>query len=287
METDLASPLVVYHGNCPDGFGAALAAHLVLGDRAEYLPGTFAPEEALPPAQGRDVYILDYSYPRAAMDQLAAQASSLTLLDHHATAADNLLGWKPVCCGKVHLVMDKSGAVLAWEHFHPNVPVPRLFLHIQDRDLWTWQLPDSAAFLAWLDQQPRTFQAWTRILRMTEAEYAQAVQTGLALVADFDANCQQLAQAGQPIWLAGIPGRQVSASREFVSHVGQLLAEQSGTFGLVWFEENGMACCSLRSVKNSGFNVEQLARRFGGGGHKAAAGFKLPMPVFRETLGAS
>lgn len=32
------SPLVLYHGrNCPDGFGAALAAWLYYGDSAEYL----------------------------------------------------------------------------------------------------------------------------------------------------------------------------------------------------------------------------------------------------------
>ena len=31
-------PLVIYHANCTDGFGAAFAAWLKLGDEAEYLP---------------------------------------------------------------------------------------------------------------------------------------------------------------------------------------------------------------------------------------------------------
>lgn len=279
-----SSPLVVYHGNCPDGFGAALAAYLVFGDAADYVQGTYSPGEGLPQADGRDLFILDYAYPRAEMEQLAAQAASLTLLDHHVTSAKNLSGWTPVCCGKVHLVMDKSGAVLAWEHFHPGVPVPQLLAHIQDRDLWTWRMPKSAAFLAWLDRQPRTFQHWARFLRMTDAEYAQAVREGQILLDAFKTDCEQLARTSAPICLAGVPGRQVSAGRDFVSHVGHLLAEQSGTFGLVWFEENGLACCSLRAVKDSDFDVEQLARQFGGGGHKTASGFKLPMPEFRKLL---
>ena len=38
-------PLVIYHDHCTDGFGAAFAAWLKLGDDADYLPmayGRFA-----------------------------------------------------------------------------------------------------------------------------------------------------------------------------------------------------------------------------------------------------
>ena len=31
-------PLVIYHANCADGFGAAFAAWRKLGDEAEYVP---------------------------------------------------------------------------------------------------------------------------------------------------------------------------------------------------------------------------------------------------------
>ena len=33
-----AKTAVIYHASCPDGFGAAWAAHCVLGQRAQYLP---------------------------------------------------------------------------------------------------------------------------------------------------------------------------------------------------------------------------------------------------------
>ena len=59
-------PLILYHGRrCPDGFGAAMAARLFYGDRAEYLGldhGDTKTVEDLPPLAGRAVYILDFSF---------------------------------------------------------------------------------------------------------------------------------------------------------------------------------------------------------------------------------
>lgn len=47
----------------------------------------------------------------------------------------------------------------------------------------------------------------------------------------------------------------------------------------VFFKENaeGLLRCSLRSKGN--INVSQIAQKYGGGGHKTAAGFKSPYPV--------
>lgn len=44
----------------------------------------------------------------------------------------------------IGLNMDRSGAAIAWEHFH-NDEMPDLIRYIEDRDLWRWELPDSEA----------------------------------------------------------------------------------------------------------------------------------------------
>jgi nanoRNase/pAp phosphatase (c-di-AMP/oligoRNAs hydrolase) len=64
------------------------------------------------------------------------------------------------------------------------------------------------------------------------------------------------------------------------SDVGHELANQSGTFGLCWTlsKEGLTAQCSLRS--NGDYDVSAIAKAFGGGGHKNAAGFEVPL----ETL---
>ena len=71
-------------------------------------------------------------------ERLAARAGSTRVLDHHATAAEDLAGLPFVT-----IDLDRSGAVLAWEHFHPGRPVPLLLRYVQDRDLWRWALPRS------------------------------------------------------------------------------------------------------------------------------------------------
>lgn len=155
-------PLIVFHKNCMDGSASALAAYLKFGDEAEYRPaqyGDAAPtDEAV---RGRDMYILDFSYPRAELVRMAhAQEfdsnevqpgqNRFIVLDHHKTAQADLAGL-PFCT----FDMNKSGAVLAWEHFNtpfcdgyvdPNgmmPPLPELFAYVQDRDLWRWELPHS------------------------------------------------------------------------------------------------------------------------------------------------
>src|SRR5512145_2838648 len=107
----MPAPLVIYHADCVDGFTAAWSAWRALGEAAEYLPthhGTVPPD-----AQGREVYLLDFAYPRAECLALARSASNLLVLDHHKTALEEL-GDQPFA----RLDMHQSGAGLAWRHFH-------------------------------------------------------------------------------------------------------------------------------------------------------------------------
>lgn len=148
----MARPLVVYHRSCMDGAAAALAAWLRFGDEAEYRPASYGdPAPTDDEVRGRDVYVLDFSYPRAELVRIAAACDSeplleaplgrLRVIDHHKTAQSDLAGL-PFCT----FDMDKSGAVLAWEHFTDGggiLHTPELFRYVQDRDLWRWELPHS------------------------------------------------------------------------------------------------------------------------------------------------
>jgi len=71
----------------------------------------------------------------------------------------------------------------------------------------------------------------------------------------------------------------------FASELGNRLAEQSGSFGLVWqVGADGEAKVSLRAAGK--VDVARIAAGYGGGGHPNAAGFRLPLSRFmREILG--
>src|SRR5207237_3014797 len=58
-----------------------------------------------------------------------------------------------------HFDMERSGAVITWEHLHQSPP-PELLRYIQDRDLWRWELPHAREVLAALDSYAMDFQVW-------------------------------------------------------------------------------------------------------------------------------
>ena len=133
--------LVIYHANCPDGFGAAWAAWKLLGDRAQYLPASYG--DPIPNVAGKNVAILDFSYSRYDIKKMIEKANSLIVLDHHKTAQENLAG-----IPEAQLDMSRSGAIVSWQFFHGSEDPPIFLRYIEDRDLWRFELEDSKAVSA-------------------------------------------------------------------------------------------------------------------------------------------
>src|SRR5271169_5753810 len=82
-------PLVIYHADCIDGLTAAWVARRSLHD-ADLHPASHG--SSPPDMTGRDVYMLDFAYPRPVMEVIARQVQTLVLLDHHKTAATDSAG---------------------------------------------------------------------------------------------------------------------------------------------------------------------------------------------------
>ena len=278
-------PLVIYHGrHCPDGFGAALAAWLFYGDAAEYLAldhGQVQSLQDLPDLAGRFVYILDFSFGPELLGAIDAAAARLVLLDHHKSAADKLGGFE--CrCGVLHFDMAKSGARLAWEFFHPEREVPALLQYVEDRDIWKWELPDSARFLAALDMEPQNFARWREIAGFSPEELAQFMARGGAMDEKYRKLAADIASAAEPLVFNGTEGLMVNAPGLFHSLVGDLLSARSGTFALMWSAGSGGVKVGLRSQRH--FDCIPLAESLGGGGHAQACGFKLGIERLPELL---
>ncbi len=275
--------LVIYHADCPDGFGAAYAAWLALGDKADYLPCKHG--DAAPDVSGRQVHILDFAFPAQLLEQMREQADSITLLDHHKTAQDQL---RCLSCGpKFSLLFDlqKSGARLAWEHFHPGQPVPYLVERIEDRDLWNWKFEDSRELLSVLDTLAFDFQAWHALRLQAEDPTARAalLEQGRALRRQFEGLVASAAKGAFELTLLGHRTLAVNAVSEFTSDLGNILALRTGSFGVVFkIDSAQFVKVSLRSLRS--FDVSQIAVRFGGGGHPQASAFRLPMSRFAEFL---
>ncbi|MDD2880317.1 MAG: DHHA1 domain-containing protein [Rhodoferax sp.] len=280
------NPLILYHGRkCPDGFAAALAAWLYYGGRAEFVGldhGDVTSVDDLPALAGRAVYILDFSFAEHILHAIDERAAKLVMLDHHLSAAEKLTGFK--CrCGVVHFDMKKSGARLAWEFFHPSQPVPDLVRFVEDRDIWVWQYPESAGFLAALDMEAFEFERWQAIASFDAAQMALYIERGRAMDDKFSKLSELIAEGATPIVFNGVTGLMVNAPGVFHSLVGDMLCKKSGTFALLWtVDKSAVVKCGMRS--KPGFNCIPLASSMGGGGHAQACGFKMPYQRLPELL---
>ncbi len=280
-------PLILYHGkSCPDGFAAALAAWLYYAGQAQFLGldhGDIQSVDDLPPLQGRAVYILDFSFSADILRGIEARAAKLVLLDHHKSAADKL-GEFACRCGAVYFDMKKSGARLAWEFFWPERALPDLVRFVEDRDIWVWQYPQSASFLAALDMEPLDFARWQTIADFDAGALTRFMERGQAMDDKFSKLAHDIAESAQPLVFNGIAGLMVNAPGVFHSLVGDLLSQKSGTFALMWsVDKTGRIKAGLRSQRN--FDCIPLAESMRGGGHAQACGFKMDPTRLPELLG--
>ncbi|WP_295002200.1 DHHA1 domain-containing protein [uncultured Dechloromonas sp.] len=318
---------VLYHADCLDGFGAAYAAWRRHGNAATYRPMHHGEPWNMNEVAGHDVFILDFSFPPALLESMAGIARSVTQIDHHASALKEWAGLArqdgeafryrhPTLPLNIHFNLDKSGARLAWEHFHPDAPPPLAIRHIEDQDMWRFALPDTRPFCRALRLMPFDLETWHALIIATgdesTARYVETVKSGTAIETFFQREVDRLGQGslcrparlrGEPVdalqavrhgqaivtsggqsWLA-VNGLAVNANALFASELGNLLAERGASFGLVWqLSGDGEIKASLRA-KGSAPDVSVIAARYGGGGHPNAAGFRLPAgQFFSEVL---
>ena len=66
----------------------------------------------------------------------------------------------------------------------------------------------------------------------------------------------------------------VNVTHPIKSFVSVALREKFPPFSIAWFQEDDMIHVSLRS--DGSVDVSEIAKKYGGGGHKAAAGFSFP-----------
>lgn len=297
----MTKPLVIYHKDCTDGFGAAFAAWLKFRDEAEYAPAhygmPFLVDEWFD-IHDRDVYILDFSFPREQMDYIFHYAKRVVWLDHHhssRTMAEEICPPQPYPV-ETHQERfsiihdnDQSGAMLAWRFFHPGAEVPMLIRHIDDRDRWQFKLEGSKELHAALaSYKPWSFGQWKQLALPTYAlptrlkEGATLLRAQDAAVADMMKQARKCAISWHDTHVNRGTCNAIGLacnSQLHISELGHELANQSGTYGLVWYVgADNKVKCSLRS--NGDYDVSAIAKAFDGGGHRNAAGFQTDI----ETL---
>ena len=264
---------VLYHGFCPDGFGGAYAAWKKFGKKAEYIPVS---HQSLPPTglENRGIYIIDFSYPKDILKELENKTKSLVVMDHHISAEEAVISVKNNIFDLNH-----SGSVLAWKYFHPDSSVPKLLLYVEDTDLWKFKLPYSKEIMNVITRENFDFNEWDKLAGELENEktFQSAARKGKILLDGWNSVVKVLANMAEEVEFEGYRVMAVNAPSIFKSEVGHLLAEKHPPFAIIWYYQRGHFNFSLRSAGTA--DVSAIAKKYGGGGNKAAAGFKMNLNI--------
>jgi oligoribonuclease NrnB/cAMP/cGMP phosphodiesterase (DHH superfamily) len=203
------------------------------------------------------------------MELLANKVMDIVVIDHHKTAQAECEGL-PFCI----FDMDESGASLAWKHYFPNKPLPRLIRYIKDRDLWRFTEPHSEAINAFIQSHEMSIAEYDVLARDLETEmgFYDALVGGQAIerykknlvnricdTAAFDKN--------------GIPTVNTNVLFSEVPH--ELCRRYPNAPYAQYYTENlakNLRVWGARSIGD--FDVSEVAKQNGGGGHKNAAGWQ-------------
>lgn len=276
-------PLVISHANCWDGAAAAWVAKKFFKDECEIKFAQYG--DAAPTndeVQGRTVYILDFSYPKADLERIDSVAAFLKVLDHHHTAKENLEGLD--CC---QFDMTKSGCRLAWDHFFGEEDVPNSILRIEDRDLWKWQIPGSKEILATLTGQEPTIENFERFDLSVGSRYSEdedfLCEQGDSLLSFFDRIYASAHKNAFYRTLLGYKVLFVQSTGVLASELGNYCAERSeSSIACVFNVKTDNVTLSFRTV--NGVDATPIAKYYGGGGHKAACGAVMSHDQFNFLL---
>lgn len=278
METK--KPLCLYHANCNDGFTAAWLVWRHFGGDVDLHAVNYGESIFDHDVEGRDVYVVDFSYPREELLEAATFGNRIFVLDHHKSAQEALAGLedqevKDRLGLHVEFDMERSGAMMTWDFLWPDEPAPLLVAFVQDRDLWRWELAHSKEVSAYMKTVGRSLEEWEELRVLLEDDTFQAIRAGEAVLRFQEMVVEQMCGHATEIEVFGHQVLIAPVIPDLRSEVAGRLAE-GRPFGIGWYlDENGDEIWSLRS-REGGVSVREVAESFGGGGHENAAGCKAP-----------
>lgn len=269
MQKSAKKIAIVYHGECPDGFSGAWAAWKKLGNKAEYI-GAFdrhRPPEGL---EGKEVYLIDYTYSVPVMRELKSRVKRLVAIDHHISQSESVQ-----VADEHRFALDHSGAVLAWHYFHPGKKLPKLLAYVEDYDIWRLKLAPTMPVHALIEATGYDLKSWDKLAKDLENSISakRRISEGKIVLNMLEKTLDRLLGYAEEVLFEGMKVMAVN-SPVLNDQLGDVLRKKHPPLAIIWRKERNHIHVSLRSDGKA--DVSKIAAKYGGAGHKAAAGFSIP-----------
>jgi len=296
---DIDKVLCLYHRDCIDGLAAAWALNhhfskSYVRGKVQFLATDYKDP---PPMESIDehtqVFILDFSYPVEDIQRIIQAARRVVVLDHHPRSeaiAEEINRW--LMDGKeingphrAHMAYcnDRSGALMTWEYFFPGIEPPVILYHVSDRDLWRFKMPRTREMIDALMTYPLTLETWIPLFNAHRCGYTlteflqspQCLDTTAGRIHDIGVDWA-IANTLRCIDFEGYTDIPLINCPHSVTSDALHALYSDVPFAMAYYDMGSGRKFSLRSNKETGINVDELAQKYNGGGHAHAAGFVVP-----------
>lgn len=283
-------PICIYHHNCLDGLASAWCVDLYYKEhdnKVDFYPGIY--NDNPPEVKDRNVLLVDFSYKRPVILEMAKQTRCIVIIDHHEPNIKELTDLPD----NVYILFDinHSGCVLTWKSLFKDDTVPYLLEIIEDRDLWkfkilgtkeittaifgygilTFSLEDAFDWLS--DTYMSSFNTNHDFCNN---DLNELYHSGRAMIIKQRSDIEAIISLGlRKQWIGGYYVPVVNANRIYGSEIGAILSKGQ-PFSASYYDDKTCRCYELRSQADTGIDVAEIAKKYGGGGHRNAAGFKVP-----------
>lgn len=248
------------------------------------------------------IFIVDFSFKPVVMNEILKMTQDVTWIDHHKSAMEY------VYSRELPGIRDNnfSGCELAWKYLHSSEEMPRIVEMLGRYDVWDFskyeeKLDQLQIGIRMFDNAP-TSPNWERWLGVKIYEYTPRTTPGIIFSERgfTDDGLQEMLDQGKvaleyrkKTWASLIKAQGFSATFEGHTAIccnasgvnSKLFDTVEGDYDLmIPFVFDGSRWTVSLYTKKPEVDCSEIAKKYGGGGHRRAAGFQCrELPFKKET----
>lgn len=299
---------VIYHRGCYDGFSA-----FVILDKSGFIEkgATIFPD--VPSAkiaprgiEDKDVIIMDTAYKYDILKEIFRSAKSVTFIDHHITIRDDVTKLKDEFTSEsksINIIYneDECGASLTWHFCYPDKKLPWFLKYIKANDIGKWEMFNNTYnFMAYLNVHFQTelskenIEKWNTLFdkdtvkRMIKKgriykeyiDYMLDTNSNKYSMMSFPSEkiyeeyTEYFKQPGQyKVAVSSMPCPNSS-------QLGNKMMKEINCDFVMFFTQNLDKKEYILSLRSDEVDVGEIAKIFGGGGHKLASACSIQMDKY-------
>lgn len=274
------TPIVFYHRADFDGIASAAIVKRKYPE-AELQPYDYGDDIDDGYLEGRDIVLVDCSFEPETMQLVADYATSFVWIDHHKSAIEGVAASGATYDGLQEI--GQAGCELTWRYFMGG-EMPRVIYLLGRYDVFDLEadpkvLPFQYGMRSMAETEDPTSGIWDGLLQTTKAAVAAVDAICKRGTVCFEYQQVQDEKAVKAlsftVELDGHVGIACNAAGKGSLLFESVFDKESMQLMIPFFmDKTGRWRVSLYSPQDGGVDCSEIAKKYGGGGHRNAAGFE-------------